>query len=159
MSAATMAIAENEPTPDPTRRTIQSRIGAVEIVDANVLAFPRGLLGFEGASEYAVLTMPTPGMERFKLLQSLHNSELGFVVTEASAAANSIDATDLLDAYKHCGVKAEDALTLLIVSFRRENGGVEMSANLRAPIVTDVGRKIGRQHVMSNGRYAIRFTL
>ncbi len=159
MSAMPMQVQPADAETRPSARLIESRVGSVEVLEENVLTFPRGLLGFEGRSEYVVVPLPHEGMERFKLLQSLTDPALGFIVTEAAAAANAIDPKDLHDAYKQCDVKPSDALTLLIVSFRRENGGVEMSANLRAPIVIDVGRKIGRQHVMSNGRYAIRFTL
>ncbi len=154
-----MTTAIQAETTEEPRRRIKSRIGEVEIVDSNVLTFPRGLLGFDGRSEYAVLNLPNPGMERFKLLQSLDDPGLGFIVTEAASAANEIDPNDLQDAYKQCDVRPCDALTLLIVSARREAEGVALSANLRAPIVVDVPRRIGRQHVMSNGRYPIRFEL
>ena len=159
MSALPMTAPADESPPVERRRVIASRIGEVEVLEENVLTFPRGLLGFEGRSEYVVLNLPNEGMERFKLLQSLADPDLGFIVTEAAVVSREIDPADLQDAYKQCDVKAKDALTLLIVSFRKGEEGVEMSANLRAPIVVDVGRKIGRQHVMSNGRYPIRFTL
>lgn len=159
MSAMPMQVQPEEAAQRPGARLIDTKVGSVEVLEENILTFPRGLLGFEGRSEYVVVPLPHEGMERFKLLQSLSDPALGFVVTEAAAAADAIDPADLHDAYKQCDVKPSDALTLLIVSFRRESGGVEMSANLRAPIVVDVGRKIGRQHVMSNGRYPIRFTL
>jgi flagellar assembly factor FliW len=159
MSAMPMPVMTERPEPQQRTRTIDSRIGKVEIHDGNVLTFPRGMLGFEGRSRYAVLNLPNAGMERFKLLQSLDDPELGFIVTEAAAAAGVIDPNDLQEAYRQCEVRPGDALTLLIVSVRRNEEGVELSANLRAPVVIDTARRIGRQHVMSNGRYPIRFTL
>ena len=159
MSPMTMAAAEDILPPDNTRRIISSRIGDVEIAEDNILRFPRGLLGFEGQSEYAVLNLPNEGMERFKLLQNVEDAGVGFIVTEAASAADSIDPNDLQDAYKFCNVRPENALTLLIVSVRKDSDGVELSANLRAPVIVDVQRRVGRQHVMSNGRYPIRFPL
>lgn len=159
MSAAAMQITDNEPVPERAVRVIATRIGEVEIGEENVLSFPRGMLGFEGKAEFAVLNLPHPGMEQFKLLQSVDDPELGFVVTEAANAPEAIELADLQDAYKQCDVAPADALTLLIVSIRKVEEGVEMSANLRAPIVIDMQRRIGRQHVMSNGKYPIRFTL
>lgn len=159
MSALPMHVTEQDERPRDGARVIASKIGEVEISDSNILTFPRGVLGFDGRSEYAVLNLPQPGMERFKLLQSLDDPQLGFIVTEAASAADAIDPSDLQDAYKQCDVRPSDALTLLIVSVRKVESGVELSANLRAPIVIDVKRRIGRQHVMSNGRYPIRFTL
>lgn len=140
-------------------RIIASRIGDVEVLDENLLRFPRGLLGFETGGDYAILNLPHAGMERFKLLQSTTDAAAGFIVTEASSAADAIDPNDLHDAYKQCDVRPSDALTLLIVSVRRTDDGVELSANLRAPVVVDVQRRVGRQHVMSNGKYPIRFVL
>ncbi len=159
MSALPMYAIDQDETQVSPRRVIDSRLGRVEILEANVLTFPRGVLGFDGRSDFAVLNLPHEGMERFKLLQSLDNPTLGFIVTEAASAADAIDPTDLQEAYKQCEVRPSEALTLLIVSVRRVAEGIEMSANLRAPIVIDTKRRIGRQHVMSNGRYPIRFTL
>jgi len=154
-----MQATDTEEAPRPDVRIVASRIGSVEVPVANLLTFPRGLLGFDGRSDFAVLNLPRAGMERFKLLQSVDDAELGFVVTEAVAAADVIDPSDLQDAYKQCEVRPSDALTLLIVAIRRTADGVEMSANLRAPIIIDAKRRIGRQHIMANGRYPIRFTL
>lgn len=159
MSALPMTAPADESPPVERRRVIASRVGEVEVLEENVLTFPRGLLGFEGRSEYVVLNLPNEGMERFKLLQSIDDPSLGFVVTEAASAANVIDPADLQDAYKQCDLRPSDALTLLIVTVRKDDGKVELSANLRAPIMVDVERRIGRQHVMSNGRYPIRFVL
>ncbi|MGZ0187736.1 MAG: flagellar assembly protein FliW [Alphaproteobacteria bacterium] len=159
MSALLMPTMTEDATPAEKGRTIDSRVGLVEVFDANILTFPRGLLGFEGRSDYAVLNLPNEGMERFKLLQSLEDPALGFIVTEAAAAADEIDPNDLQDAYKQCEVRPGNALTLLVVSVRKEGDTVELSANLRAPIVIDIERRVGRQHVMSNGRYPIRFPL
>lgn len=159
MSAMSMQVSEDDSQAKPAARVIVSRIGEVEILDANLVTFPRGVLGFEGRSDFAVVNLPQPGMERFKLLQSTEDPDLGFIVTEAASAAAAIDPVDLKDAYKQCDIRPSDALTLLIVSIRKEGDSVEMSANLRAPIIIDMQRRIGRQHVMSNGRYPIRFVL
>ena len=153
------ASAKNDAALAPGRRIILCRFGNVEIGDDNIILFSRGLLGFEGRSEYAVLNLPTDKSDQFKFLQSLSDPALGFIVTEVSVVADVIDPSDLLEAYKQCDAEPSDALTLLIVSVRRGEAGIEMSANLRAPIIISVSQRSGRQHVMSNGRYPIRHPL
>ena len=155
--APPMQTAEKEPTPQT--RIVSSRIGDVETPEANVLRFPRGVLGFETGGEFVILNLPHPGMEQFRLLQSCDDAEVGFIVVEASGVASALDPADLQEAYKQCEVRPTDALTLLIVTVRKSEDGVELSANLRAPIVIDIGRKVGRQHVMANGKYPVRFGL
>lgn len=156
---ATETAAPSAPAPEGPLRRIDSRVGVVETPEANLLHFPRGLLGFEKGGDYAVLTLPHAGMEQFKLLQSCDDVTAGFIVTEAAAVADALDPKDLQEAYRQCEVKAENALTLLIVNVRRSDDGIELSANLRAPVVIDMSRRVGRQHVMANGKYAVRFTL
>lgn len=158
-SSTIMHPAETTTPAKPPSRIIASRVGEVEVLDENVLTFPRGLLGFEGKSEYAILNLPHEGMERFKLLQSAEDAEAGFLVVEASNVADALDPADLHEAYNQCDVRPADALTLLIVSVRRDGEGIELTANLRAPVVIDAKRRVGRQHVMSNGAYPIRFVL
>lgn len=140
-------------------RIIKCRFGNVEINDDNIILFPRGLLGFEGRSEYAVINLPNSTTDQFKFLQSLTDPDLGFIVTEIATAIDAIDPSDLLEAYKQCEAHPNDALTLLIVSVRRGADGIEMTANLRAPLIINMSTRTGRQHVMSNGRYPIRFTM
>lgn len=158
-SLATMQPAETTAPAKPPTRLVGSRIGDVEVLEENLLTFPRGLLGFEGASEYAILKLPQEGMERFNLLQSTNDLEAGFLVIEAANVSDAIDPADMIEAYKQCDVRQSDAITLLIVSVRRNAEGIELTANLRAPVVIDSQRRIGRQHVMSNGAYPIRFAL
>ena len=151
--------AETVAAAKPPSRVIVSRVGEIEVPEENLLTFPRGLLGFEGKSVYAVLNLPQEGMERFKLLQSAEDVEAGFLVVEASNVSDALDPADLHEAYNQCDVRPADALTLLIVSVRRNGEGIELTANLRAPVVIDTKRHVGRQHVMSNGAYPIRFVL
>ena len=51
------ARAQSDPGPANGRRIALCRFGNVEIGDDNIILFPRGLLGFEGRSEYAVLNL------------------------------------------------------------------------------------------------------
>lgn len=159
MPVAAQVEIETEEELPPSRRIISCRFGDVEIGEDNVILFQRGMLGFEGRGEYAVINLPSDRTDQFKFLQSLSDPALGFIVTEIASAADAINPDDLFDAYKHCEVSPNEALSLLIVSVRRGESGIEMTANLRAPIIINMTTRTGRQHVMPNGRYPIRHPL
>lgn len=159
MPVTAQAEIENPGANLPGRRIISCRFGDVEIGEENVIMFQRGLLGFDVRGEYAVINLPSDRTDQFKFLQSLTDPALGFIVTEIASAADAVDPNDLIEAYKHCETQPNEALTLLIVSVRRGDNGIEMSANLRAPLIINMTSRTGRQYVMPNGRYPIRHPL
>ena len=51
------------------------------------------------------------------------------------------------------------AALLLIVTARKNNGQVTLTANLRAPVVVNRKERVARQYVMPNSTYEIRHVL
>ncbi len=63
---------------------IQStRFGEIECDEADLIAFPEGVLGFPEDSRYVLLD-PDGGASPFKWLQSATSPELAFVVIDAA---------------------------------------------------------------------------
>ena len=81
------------------------------------------------------------------LLQSLNEDAISFIVIPFDANSSPLDGTDLEEACEASGVSRDSATLLFIVTIRPKAGGdgVEMSVNLRAPIVFDLRARRARR--------------
>jgi flagellar assembly factor FliW len=138
---------------------IETRFGPLEFGPANSLFMPVGPLGFGDFRRFGLADLPKPASNRFKLLQSLDNHELGFIVTRLDPDAGRVTRSDIEDAALSVGIPLDAARFLMIVTIRAANGATTMTANLRAPIVLDCKRMIARQVVMANSSYPIQMPL
>lgn len=138
---------------------IETRFGSIEIDRDRLVEIPGGLLGFPHHRRFALTPIPNERLDRFLLLQSVEDLSLSFIVVPLTADAGLVDAEDIREACAAAGTREEDALMVLIVTVRKGTGGVEMTANLRAPVIVDTRRMLARQCVFSNNRYSIRHAL
>lgn len=143
--------------PSPTV-AVETRFGTVAVGREAILDMPSGILGFDGHSRFALVDLPDGRLGQFRLLQSLHDPDVSFIVMPFDTGSGLIDEADLDEARRAAGAAA-DACFLLIVTIRKEEGTVRMTVNLRAPIVVDAARRVARQCVLSNNRYSIRHSL
>jgi len=143
-------------TPPGDMIEIDTRFGRFALPRANTIAMPQGVLGFSNYHEFALLALPDPRFARFRILQCLAEPALSFIVVPHNLDDCGIDQADVTEALTALGVAPQDAVLLLIVTIRKAEGQVDMTVNLRAPIVLDVTRQSARQYVLSNTRYSIR---
>ena len=153
MLGQTAVPADNKPV------IIETRFGPLEFGPANSLFMPVGPLGFGDFRRFGLASLPKPASDRFKLLQSLDNHELGFIVTPLDPNDGKVARGDIEDAALSVGIPFDHAEFLLIVTIRVVNQTTTMTANLRAPIVLDSKRMIARQVVMANSSYPIQMPL
>ena len=138
------------------RITIETRFGALAFGPENRLMLPVGLLGFADYRHFGLAELPQAELAEFRLLQSLDDHSLSFIVTTLRIDEGIVAREDLEDAALSVGVPLEVAAFLLIVTVRPAPEGSSVTVNLRAPVVVDVNRAIARQVVMANSGYPIQ---
>ena len=127
-------------------------LGAVEVTPESFLTLPEGLVGYEGEREYA-LVQP----ERyapFLWLLSFSNPELALPVLDARLVAPSFGPAWGNGDRRAIGAVESDALDVYLVANLDTSTGA-LTVNLRAPILVHPATRLGRQVVLSDGRYAI----
>ncbi len=144
---------------DSSRLIIDSRFGSLAISRNSVLDFPRGLLGFGDFRSFGVADLSDPRYAQFKVLQSLDDHQLAFLVLPLDPNTGFIDRADLEAACDSLLVKVDDVIILLVVTVRKAESGASVTANLRAPLLIDSTTCIGNQYVMKNERYPVRFQI
>lgn len=158
-----LARAEPYTTPSPMHAAaaeppIVTRFGALALDPARIVAFPLGLLGFAGQHRYVLAEIPGADAA-FKLLQSIDDPDLSFVVLPLDATDGPIANADLLAAREALAIEEAALAVLAVVTLRTAAERVDFTVNLRAPLLIDTHRRLGYQHVLPNDAYPLRHPL
>ena len=138
--------------------TLVTRFGEVPLSDDRLIEFPAGLLGFADCRRYVLADLP--GREAaFRLLQSVDEPELAFLVLPLDLSEGPIGRSDLEQVCSELGLEWRSLVALAIVTLRQEGGEVQVSVNLKAPLLVDSRRQCGRQHVFAGDTYPLRHDL
>lgn len=137
---------------------IENRFGIFSVPQQQVLSFSAGMLGFETYRNFALLIIPGTKVEGpFRLLQSIEEAELSFIVMTTDAKESFLYKEDVEDICARQGVLWDQLLLLHMVTLDKKNDGtVQMTVNARAPVVVDIASRMAQQIVLSNPNYLLR---
>ncbi len=130
--------------------------GPVEIDEAQIITFPKPILGFPDHLRFVVLN-PDPEVP-FQWLQSVEAADVCFLITDPRPFFPDyrleVRAGDLADLQIE---SPEDAAVAVIVNLTE--GMEKATANLLAPIVFNTRRKLARQVVLEGSGHPVRAPL
>ncbi len=137
---------------------VETRFGTYEFTPAQTVVMPHGLIGFADQQVFGLANLPAPVPETFKLLQSLGEPPISFVVLPMSSDEAPIEALDLDEACAAAGFVRDEIHVMFLCTIRpKDDGeGIDMWANIRAPILVDLEAQRARQYVLPNSRYSMR---
>lgn len=130
--------------------------GLIEVQKEEVIRFPKGLPGFLDELEFVVI--PFTEDETFYILQSIQTPELGFVLTNPFMFYPDYDfnlenqTVDVLELESAEEVAVYTVLTMA-------DPFHHTSANLQAPVVVNVKKKIGKQVILTGSPYQTKHNL
>ncbi len=130
-----------------------TRFGELEVNPNDVLTFSEGLLGFENLKKYFVVD---PGDSTLILwLQSTEDEKVAFPIIEPKIFKPDYIAK-LLPADLN-GLELETLQTAKLYSILTIPANVtEMSANLKAPVVVNSTKKVGKQIVLQDSKLSVK---
>jgi len=134
-----------------------AHFGVIDVDEADIIYFPEGIPGFENSKRYKLIRHDE-GDSVFFWLQSVDMPELCFVVTDPFMVYDGygvdIDDEDvkLLEI-----TDANKVLTLTIVVIPENLD--EIRVNLKAPIIINTEKKLGKQIIQQNENLPIRYYL
>jgi flagellar assembly factor FliW len=130
-----------------------SRFGPVIIQTEDILEFQEGILGFNDLRRFVLLDDPND--EIFAWLQSCEVPGVAFPVLEpelfttgykVTLARNDLEALQLKE--------VEGSRSYAIITI--PDDVTQMTANLKAPIIINIQKRVGRQCVLQDNSLAIR---
>ena len=127
-----------------------SRFGEIEVIEADVLTLPEGLIGFPELVRYILLDHDTDSP--FKWLQSVDDGAMAFVVISPLTFRPdyTVEVTEDEISSLQLG-SAEDAVISVIVTIPMDPK--KMSANLKAPLVFNLKNRVGKQLIVKDSQY------
>jgi flagellar assembly factor FliW len=130
-----------------------TRFGELEVNPTDLITFSEGLLGFENLKKYFVVD---PGDSTLILwLQSTEDEKIAFPIIEPKIFKPDYIAK-LLPADLN-GLELESLQSAKLYSVLTIPGNVtEMSSNLKAPVVINSAKKVGKQIVLQDSKLSVK---
>ena len=141
----------------PESAVIENRFGTLRFEPEQMLMLPQGLIGFGQHRRFALGNLPGDGASNtFRLLQSLDEATLSFIVRPTTASDALIAAEDVDLLLETFGISREALVLLHIITIREEAGRISMTLNIKAPVIIDATARTAFQHVIPGDKYPVR---
>lgn len=125
---------------------LEDRVEQIEVPEEEILRFPKGIVGFEELTHFALFQLESP----LYLLQSVDDPHAGFVALDPFL----LDPSYRVPAQEECGLlelETDDRRSALCIATLSDDGQPK-SINLRAPIVLNASKKLGMQVILQEDR-------
>lgn len=130
--------------------------GQIEIKDDDIIEFPKGLPGFPDQDEFVLL--PLNDESPFIIMQSVNEPGLAFVTLEPSAILDGYD-FELSDTTQEMlALESHEDVGVLIIATIKEKVD-DITVNLAAPVVFNINERLGRQVILDNENYPVKYRL
>jgi FliW protein. len=131
--------------------------GRIEIKEDDVITFPEGLPGFEELHRFTLLNTGEELANVF-WLQSIDRPEICFVVTDPFAVYNGYQVEINDDDAALLEITDPDSVLTLAIMVIPEDPR-DIRVNLKAPVVINLEKKLGKQVLQQNESLPIRYYL
>lgn len=129
------------------------RFGELHVEEEVLIHFPEGILGFESLRQFLLVAREHD--RGFAFLQSAEQPDLAFVVTDPLGFRP--DYRPLLADADRAMLQWEEEASLQVLSILTVPEDVrDITANLLAPVVIHVEKRLGRQVVQENTSFSTR---
>lgn len=146
----------------PAKQPIMSRFGEIFIDPTRGIHFPNGLFGMPNRRLFYLTTITGKEDVLFKILHSLEEPMLSFLVLPLALDNTIIEKSDIVDTCGQLSIPLNELTLLTIVTThpsKEDRIGHNLSLNCRAPLFIDSQKRIGNQVILPSSRYAIQHPL
>lgn len=128
---------------------LQTRFGALEVNEEEIINFPMGILGFAEYHRYVVVEQ---NGSAFSFLQSVENPELAFVVIMPELVRSDYSVHLSAGEIELLKIESPDDGKVYGIVTIPENVA-EMTVNLQAPVVINTKNLVGAQLIIEGPKY------
>lgn len=131
-------------------------LGAIEINEDKIIYFQAGLPGFTDEKQFIIIDLPENDV--IKILQSVTTADLAFIITNPHHFHKEYEFK--LDESTIEALKIKEEQDVAIFSIMTLKDPFKNSTiNLQAPIVINSRAKLGKQYILNETDYAMRFPI
>lgn len=131
-----------------------SRFGEIDVDIENIIQFKDGIPAFEDLRRYILISIEdSPSLY---WLQSVDDGDIAFILADPFSFTKGYEPKLSEKVLKDLQIeRQEDVLlfTMLVIPENME----DMTANLAAPVVINIEKKLGRQVILTDKDYPIRY--
>jgi len=131
-----------------------ARFGTIQVAEDALFTFPMGMLGFARHKKYVIVDHREDSP--FKWLQSVEDGELAFIVTDPLYFKPDYHVRVRKGELSVIGPVAENELVVAVILTVPENPQ-QMTANLLAPLIFNVGNRKAMQLVLTDRRFPVKY--
>lgn len=130
------------------------RFGEVDVKEEDIIVFPAGILGFEHVQRYVWLEHSDDGV--FHILQGVDDPAVAFVLIDPRTFRPDYQVAVAPEAVADLELEDGEETAVLAIVTVPAGDPSGMTANLQAPIVINVNKRLGCQVVLPDGPYGLR---
>ncbi len=134
---------------------VTTRFGLMTALEADLVRFPEGLVGFRSLTRFVLL--PDAQVAGLVWLQSAEVADVAFALISPSWAVPDYQVELRPGDRASLELSDDQAARVFVILNRTESGG--LTVNLQGPVVLNPSRRLGRQLVLTSSRYAVRYSL
>lgn len=132
------------------------RFGPVPLRQENIFSFPEGLVGFSEHTHFVLLN-PSKEEGAFFWLQSLENAGVAFPLVEPSLFYPEYKIRIPVHDLAAIRIKNEKHAQVFVVATVPPREGKEIWLNLKAPVILNKVKKMGKQVILENEDFPLRY--
>lgn len=130
--------------------------GNLEYTEKEIVTFNKCIPGFDGLTKFILVDIKDN--EQFKLLHSLEDEALGFILTSPFNVVSHYEVNIPDDVIKNLAInKPEDVLIFNTVTLSTDIK--KITTNLRAPLIININNNLGEQLILNNENYKVKHPL
>lgn len=132
-----------------------TRFGLIEVAEDKMIEFPLGLPGFDSRRFTLLHPEADDGSgPKYFILQSLDEADVAFYIVDPAVFGFSYEIT-LDDAVSEAMGLSDPADAAVMVMLSRDDDNAPLRANLKAPLVLNLGKRRGVQHIFERLDYTV----
>lgn len=139
--------------------TLNTRFGPVSYTEEAILSFPQGIFGFGALKDFVLANAPKSELGEFILLQSTEDEAVTFLLHPLQVENCPITPETIQTACEAMELDKDDTSVLTIVSIQRDDNGIEVTTNLRAPLFICAKERRGYQYILQDNSFPLRHPL
>jgi len=130
-----------------------SRLGSIAVSEEDIITFPEGMLGFSKINQYVLVERADDSL--FVWLQALKKPTIAFPLLEPEIIEKNYKVELIDEDLKILSLKdLKHAKVFSIITIPTDPS--KMTANMKAPVVINLKKKVAKQVILHNLDYPIR---
>ncbi|GKX65461.1 flagellar assembly protein FliW [Inconstantimicrobium mannanitabidum] len=127
--------------------------GEINYEEKDIITIKKGIPGFKGLTKFVILDVEDNDV--FKLIHSLEDPSLGLIILSPFSVVEDYEIKLSEEVIAELQIeKEQDVVLYSIVTLNSDSS--KITANLMAPIVINVEKKLGQQVIIENSKYKIK---